>query len=322
MTRPPEDPITARRPSYGSVLDGMDRAEIARRYGRLAAYQEEAQEGGAFWLRLAALLLVLSALAMLGAFTLAQVTTRDSARRILIHAIPDITDFDHSFDAHYTELVSAASAPGAVNGVSLPTYPIKVDLKPSEILNHSPAEVRQTLLTRASDSVYDHGIGAFSPNGKPVKLGSATLFSAPWSFKTALSLLNPSFHRRLISVAKVSLGAVLVLSALVFLLSRDYNRIVLYSMALLLAAIPGLLAAGLAWLLVQVFFGSSSDPLISGTSDLARDVAWFGVLSYLVYAGLAVALFILGMLAERITDIVISLRDPARRGGRSSRSTA
>src|SRR4051812_11185351 len=104
MTRPPEDPITTPRPSHRSVLDGMDRAEIARRYGRLAAYQEEAQEGGAFWLRLAALLLVLAALVMLGAFTLAQVTTRDSARRILIHAIPDITDFDHSFDAHYTEL--------------------------------------------------------------------------------------------------------------------------------------------------------------------------------------------------------------------------
>ncbi len=296
----------------------MDRAEVARRYGRLAAYREEAQEGTAFWLRLCSLLMVLATLVLLGAFTLAQVTTRDAARRILVHAIPEITDFDHTFNAHYSELVSAASAPGAVNGVSLPTYPIRVALQPSEVINRSPAEVRQSLLIHAADAVYEHGINAFSSDGRPVKLGSASLGSTPWAFETALSMLNPSFHRHLVTLAKGAALATLALAALVFVLSRDYNRIVLYSMALLLAALPGLLVSALAWLGVQVVFGNSADPLISGTSDLARDVAWFCVLSYVVYVGLALALFIVGILSERITDMIVSLRDPARRIERGS----
>lgn len=159
--------------------------------------------------------------------------------------------------------------------------------------------------------VYDHGIDAFSPDGRPVKLGSSGVFSAPWAFRTALRLLSPSVHRRMLQVAKVAGVAAGVLTLLLLLLARDYNRTVLYGMALLIAAVPGLAISALGWLLVQVAFGTASDPLIGGTSDIARDVAWYLVVSYLVYLGVAVALVALGLVAERIADLAGRPADPA-----------
>lgn len=286
---------------------------MARRFGRAAAYQEEAQESAAFWLRLTGLLLVLALLVLLAAYTLGQVTSRDAAERIIGRAIPGITDFDHAFASHYDELQTAAAAsPTGVGGLSLPSYPVKVQLSPNEVINKAPAEVRLALLKHTADAVYDRGINAFSPDGRPVKLGSAGVFSGPWAFKQALGVLNPHVHRQLTDIAKGALAMALVLALLVAVLGREYNRIVIYGMALLFASVPGLLAGVLVWLGVQIIFGTSSDPLIGGTSDITRDVAWFVVLSYLVFVGLSAALTILGLLTERVADYVAVSKDPAR----------
>ncbi|HEY7295500.1 MAG TPA: hypothetical protein VH916_10685, partial [Dehalococcoidia bacterium] len=290
-SRPVQSP-RAYRPDF----DGLDRAEIARRYGRAAAYREDSEANTAFWLRLLALLLVLSLIVMLAAYTLSRVTSRDAARRILGRAIPEITDFDGTLSSHYDELQSAASSPAGANGFTLTGYPIKAALFPQDVLNRSPSEVRQALLTRSADVVYDRGTGAFTASGKPVQLGSFTLLSAPWAFNGALNLLNPSFHARATTVAKAALIAVVVLSLLLLPLSRGYNQLVLYGAALLIASLPLLVLSGIAWLAVQLAYGTSVDPLVAGTSDLARDVCWFVVLSYLVYAALALAIIILGLL--------------------------
>lgn len=255
-------------------------------------------------------MLVLALFALLGSYALAQATSRDSARRILENTLPEITDFDHAFTAHYDELRSAASSPSA-GGVSLPGYPIKVTVSAHDVTNDTPTALRQLLLQRTADAVYDRGIDAFSPDGKPVKLGSSGIFSAPWAFRTALRVVSPTINHRMQQVAKLSAVAALLFGALLLVLARAYNRTVLYGMALLIAALPGLAVAALAWLLVQVLAGGSSDPLIGGTADIARDVSWFLVISYLIYAGIAIAITALGLLVERIADAVGRPPDPA-----------
>jgi len=259
------------------------------------------------------LLLVAALLVLLAGYTLTQVTTRDSARRILGRAIPEITDFDHAFVAHYDELQTAASAPSGAGGVSLPSYPVRVTVKPAEVVNRSPTEVRQTLLRQTSDVVYERGINAFSRDGKPVKLGSAGVFSAPWAFSKALSILNPRTHHDLGNVTKIALFVSLALGLIIAVLGREYNRVVVGGMALLFAAVPGLAIGAIVWLGVQLVFGTSSDPLIGGTSDITRDVAWFVIVNYLIYIALAVGLVILGLLIERISDLVVTSGDPSRR---------
>jgi hypothetical protein len=258
------------------------------------------------------MLLVLALLVLLASYTIAQVTSRSAAERIIGRAIPGITDFDHAFAAHYDELQTAAASPSGARGVTLSSYPVKAQLSPSEVINKSPIEVRQVLLKRTADTVYDKGINAFSPDGRPVKLGSAGFFSAPWAFKQALAVLNPHLHHTMINVAEAALAATIVLALAVAVLGREYNRLVIFGMALSFAAVPGLLVSGLIWLGVQVVFGSSSDPLIGGTSDIARDVAWYAVLSYVVFLALGVALTILGLLVERLGELVGTSQDPAR----------
>jgi hypothetical protein len=168
--------------------------------------------------------------------------------------------------------------------------------------------------------VYDKGIDAFSPDGRPVNLGSSGVFSAPWAFRTALRVVSPTVHRRMLQVAKVAGLTAAAFAILLLLLARHYNRTVLYGMAVLIAAVPGLVLAALGWLLVQVIFGTASDPLIGGTSDIARDVAWYLVVSYLIFVGIAIGLIALGLVAERIADVVGRPADPASsaeyRGGR------
>jgi hypothetical protein len=296
---------------YRTAYDDLDRTEIARRYGRAAAYREDAEQTTAFWLRFLAVFFVGALFVALASYTLAQVTSRDSARRIFGRAIPEISDFDHTLSVHYEELRSSASGAGAANGVTLPTYPIRAVLAPAEVINRSPTEVRQTLLIRASDAVYDRGSNAFSTRGGPVKMGNFGLLSAPWMFNQALDVMNPAFHARVQKVARVALVVAIVLGVILLPLSRDYNQIVMYGMALLIAAIPLLVLSAIAWLIVQRVFGTSLDPLVAGTSDLTRDAAWFVVLSYLVYAGIALALVTLGLLVERIGDVVARPRDPA-----------
>jgi len=300
---------------YQPEFDGLDRREIARRYGRAAAYREDAESNVAFWLRLFALLLVLSLVAMLAAYTLSRVTARDSARRILGRAIPEITDFDSTLSAHYDELQSAAASPAGANGFTLTGFPIKAVLYPKDVLNRSPSEVRQTLLTRAADAVYERGTGAFTANGRPVKLGSFSQLSAPWAFNTALNVLDPGFHAHALSIAKAALIAVAVLGILLLPLSRGYNQLVMYGAALLIAALPLLVLSGIAWLIVQLAYGTSLDPLVAGTSDLARDVCWFLLLSYLIYVLLALAIVLLGLLFERLSDLFATPADPARARG-------
>lgn len=294
-------------------IDSLDRAEIARRYGRAAAYAEESEESTDFWLKLLALALVLSLFVLLASYTLAQVTSRDAARRILGKAIPEITDFDHAFATHYDELQAAASTPAGRSGVALPVFPIKASLLPNEVTGRTLSQVRQVLLRHSADAVYEQGSNAFSANGRPVKLGRFAILSAPWTFNAALGVLNPRFHRQATSIAKVALAVATLLALLLIPLSRDYNRVVMYGAGLLIAAVPLLAVSALAWLVVQLIFGTSADPLIAGTSDLTRAVAWYAVLSYLVYCGLAVALIVLGLLFERIIDVAATAADPARR---------
>jgi hypothetical protein len=284
-------------------LDELDRREIARRYGVAAAYREDAEQRTGSWLRFLGFLLAVALTVLLGAYTLAQATSRDSARRILGRAIPEITDFDATLAAHYDELTAAAASPAGASGVALTGYPIRATLLPREILNRSPSEVRQSLLEHAADAVYEKGSAAFTAEGRPVRFGRFSVLSAPWAFNVALGVLNPGFHARAMKVAKWALVGSVVLGVVLLALSQRYNRPVMYGMALLIAAVPMLVLALIAWLVTQLVFASSLDPLVAGTADLTRDVTLFVVLSYLVYAGLAVAIVIVGLLTEHLGDM-------------------
>jgi hypothetical protein len=290
----------------------LDRAEIARRFGRHAAYRDESESDVAFWLRLLGLALIAALFVLLAGYTLAETTSRAAARRILGAAIVQVTDFDQTLAAHLADMQAATSSPSAASGIALPGYPIDARLKPQEIQGQQAGRVRALLLERSADVLYDRGISAFhTSNGKSVRFGSAAPLSAPWLFAQGLHVVNARFHARVLQVTKIAMIAAAMLGIVLFVLSRGYNRTVMYGVALLVAALPVLALALLLWLLLIVFLGASSDPLVAGTQQLLRDVVWFVVLSYALYSAVALALIGTGLLFERLGDSLAARADPA-----------
>jgi hypothetical protein len=257
-------------------------------------------------MRLGALLLVIALLALLGGFSLAQLSTRATADAILVRALPELTDLDHDLTAHFDELQSEAATPGAAAGITLPSYPVKVSLHPGEVLNRTRAQVRGAVLTHAADVLYDRGVGALAPtNNRPGALSHFSIFSAPRLLQMELNVLSPRFHHRMQQLTTLALGAVVLLALAQFFLSREYNRAVMYGVALLIAAVLPLALALFAWLGVQLVAGTSADPFVGGVSDIARDCAWYVSMTCAVYAGVAIGLIVLGLVIERVSDALV-----------------
>lgn len=299
---------------YQPAYDDLDRAEVARRYGRYAAYREEAASNVAFWLRLIGLALIAALFLLLGAYTAAQLSTRSSARRLLERALPEVTDFDHTFAEHYTDLRAAAGSPANAGGVALPGYAIDTRVPPADVLRRSQPQLRAEMLQAAADAVYLHGASAItSGNGARLKLAGATPLSAQWTFANTLRLLSPSAHKNAVQLEKIALVLSVVVAIILYALSQGYNRAVMFGVALLVAALPLLALSALAWLVFVLFYGASADPLVAGTSDLTKSIAWFVALSYVIYVLTALALVVAGLLLERLSDIVAARRDPATR---------
>jgi hypothetical protein len=261
---------------------------------------------------LVGLALIAALFLLLGAYTTAQLSSQSTARRLLERALPEVTDFDHTYAAHYTDLRAAAGSPANAGGVALPGYAVDTRVPAADVLTLSQEKLRQELLQGAADIVYQHGAAAItSGNGAKLKLASATPLSAQWTFANTLRLLSPSTHKNAVQLEKIALVVSVMVAIVLFALSQGYNRTVMFGVALLVAALPLLALGALAWLAFALLYGASADPLVAGTSDLTKGLAWFVVLSYVVYAATALALIAAGLLMERLSDIVAARRDPA-----------
>ncbi len=299
---------------YRSAYDDLDRAEIARRFGRYAAYREEAESDVAFWLRLVGLALIASTFVLLLAYTAAQLSSAASAQRLLARALPEITDFDHTFTAHYADFQAAAGAPANATGVALPTWAVTARIPPNDVLGKSQAQVRGELLQSAANLVYTRGVTAItSGSGAHLRFAGATPLSAQWTFAESLHLLNPGFHNKAVQLQKAALIVTVMIAIVLFALSQGYNRVVMYGVALLVATLPVLAIAAFAWVIFALLYGSSGDPLVAATADLTRSMAWFVILSYVVYTATALALILAGLLLERLSDVLAARGDPASR---------
>ena len=251
---------------------------------------------------------------LLVAYTAAQISSAASAQRLLERALPEITDFDHTFTAHYADFQAAAGAPANATGVALPTWAIGARIPPADVLGKSQTQVRGELLQAAATLVYAHGVTAItSGNGTPLHFANATPLSAQWTFAESLHFLNPGFHKNAVQLEKAALIVTVMIAIVLFALSQGYNRVVMYGVALLVATLPVLAVAALAWVIVTLLYGSSGDPLVAATGDLTRSMAWFAILSYVVYTGTALALILAGLLLERLSDVLAARSDPASR---------
>lgn len=266
----------------------------------VAPYEDKPNAGLPGWRRsipqaATALGLAMALLALLFALSLLQLTAPGPAHRVLHRAVASLTEIDSLLAAHAPALQERADA-SPDEPLSLPDYPLDVPLSPQEA-SAPPAELRELLLDRSADQVYQEGPAAFREEGEP---GSIPRLSLQRAVQTGLGFLTAGNHDalRLTTLALALLcGA---LAGALLLLTRGYYRLVALgasvgaaSLAFLLLVVAARLALGLAAF-------ASDDYITDQLLGLAKETAWLPARNGVALAGLALALLVLGLVGERL----------------------
>lgn len=243
-----------------------------------------------------ALGLAMAVLALLFALNLLHLTASGPAHRVLRRAVASLTEIDSLLAVHGPALQRPANA-DPDEPLSLPDYPLDVSLSPQEA-QRPPAEVRDLLLNRSAEQVYQEGSAAFHEEDHS---GGAPLLSLRRAVRSGLGFLTAGNHDALRLTTLVLALLCGALSGGLALLTRGYGRltavgaaVAMASLAFLLLVAAGRLALGLAGL-------ATDDYITAELLDLANETAWLPARNGVAMGGLGLALLALGLLGERLS---------------------
>lgn len=248
---------------------------------------------GAFqWLF--ATLLAVSLIGLFFVINALQLTAPDTAQRVLARAVADLTEVDAllpTIQADLADEVETSEEPT----VTVPLFPIPVELDRDEAKDISTAELRSRLLDQAAEAMYEHGMSVFAL-GDPEAEQHIDIFSPEGGIQRGLDLLSDNNHNAL-RIAAIVLGLTsLILAGLVLLSTQGFGRVVAVGAALLGAAVPSLMAA----VAVRFFFRSAredqSDYLLFRLLDLGNDAMWLPLRNYTILTLVGLMLVLLGLI--------------------------
>ncbi len=195
-------------------------------------------------------LLLLAALGLAGlltfmAFTLAlngyQLTEREPARRLLERALAALTDVDTALPALQESLREEGQRAEGTT-LTVPDFPVPVEVTREEALTLEGEGLRQVLLRRGAQALYRQGTSALLSDPDASRRLERT--SMPWALEQGLGLITQDTHRRLL-VAMIALGALsLALLLAPLLLTRPlWGKVAVLGGVLLVASLPPLAVA-------------------------------------------------------------------------------
>jgi hypothetical protein len=243
-----------------------------------------------------ALALATALLALLVALNLLQLTAPGPAHRALRRAVASLTEIDSLLAAHDAALRQQAEA-SPDEPLSLPDYPLDVPLSPEEA-QRPTVEVRDLLLERSAERVYQEGPAAFREEGQSA---DASRLSAQQAVRTGLGFLTAGNHDALRWATLVLATVCGVLSGALILVTRGYGR---------LSALGGAVAAGsllflLLTMVVRLVLGlagwGTDDYITVQLLDLSKEAAWLPIRNGLAFSGLGLALVALGVVGARLS---------------------
>ena len=287
-------PVITDRGSYGR-LPPPPEEELSRFQGRtLSARITVAWVAGvAFAIAATLWLLALSA---------AQATDRQVAIPALERGIAAYTAIDDLLARYHDDL-----ATGDAGGATLPGFLVPgVALTPAEAQSGDVQLMREALLARAAEAVYEEGFAALEPAGAPVETQT---FSTPGGARRVMDLLGASNHDRARALVW-PLGILTVaLAAAVLALGAGFGRFSGLGLAMIGAAVLVMIAALLTKFVIA-FIGSDGSAVADEFSRLIDTIAWTPAENAIAFgiagAALLVPAWILGWIFDR------SLVRPAR----------
>jgi len=263
---------------------------------------QAAATGGLFgWRRHApqvatALGLTMALLALLVALNLLQLTAPGPAHRALRRAVASLTEIDSLLAVHDPALRRQAGV-SPDEPLPLPDYPLDVSLSPEEA-RRPAAEVRDLLLDRSAERVYQEGSAAFREEGQS---GDAPRLSVQRAVRTGLGFLTAGNHDTL-RWATLALAAVCgMLSGALILATQGYGRLITLGGAVAAASLLFLLLAMAVRLVLGLAGWGMDDYITVQLLDLATEAAWLPIRNGLAFSGLGLALLALGVLGSRLS---------------------
>ena len=225
----------------------------------------------------------------------AQVTSGGAGQRALRRAVAATTDIDAALPG-IEEALHKAAAEGSADHVTVPDYPIPVELPRSQAATVAGAGLRDALLMESGRRLYDDGWSTWDDLDAEGRQDVRTISTAGL-LKRGLGLIDGANHRIFLGLT-VALGLlVLGLAASRAVSLTAYSRLVALGSALTAAALPLLAGA------VAVRFGFrtaavDADPFAKGLLDLGVSIMAVAIRTYVILSllGLAVALVGAGFL--------------------------
>jgi len=237
-----------------------------------------------FALSLIALFLVINAM---------QLTSPGTAQRILSRAVADLTEIDAVLPTIQADLAEAAEASEEAT-VTVPHFPLAVELPREEAADISTVEVRSRLLSEAAEAIYKEGMSVWAL-ADPEAEQDIDIFSPEGGVHRGLGFLSDDNHQAL-RIAAIVLGLLsFALGGLVFVSTQGMGRLVALGAALLGAAVPSLLAAVAVRFAFRTASEDQDDYLMVRLLDLGNDAAWLALRNCTILTLLGLGLVLVGL---------------------------
>ncbi len=237
-----------------------------------------------FALSLIALFLVINAM---------QLTSSGTAQRILSRATADLTEIDAILPTIQADLAEAAQA-SEEDTVTVPLFPLAVELPREEAASISTAELRSRLLSDAAEAIYEEGMSVWAL-ADPEAEQDIDVFSPEGGVHRGLGFLSDDNHQAL-RIAAIVLGLIsIVLGGLFLVSTQGMGRLVALGAALLGAAVPSLLGAVAVRFVFRTASEDQDDYLMARLLDLGNDAAWLALRNYTVLTLLGLGLVLVGL---------------------------
>ena len=239
--------------------------------------------GTLFALSLIAFFLVINAM---------QLTSPSTAQRILSRAVADLTEIDAMLPTIQADLAEEAQA-SQKDAVTVPHFPMAVDVSREEATTISMAELRSLLLSEAAAAIYKDGMSVWA-EADPEAKQNIDLLSPEGGVQRGLGLLSDDNHHAL-RIAAIVLGLIsFILGGLVFVSTKGMGRLVALGAGLLGAAVPSLTAAVAVRFAFFTASEDQSDYLIARLLELGNDASWLALRNYTILTLVGLWLVVLG----------------------------
>jgi len=239
---------------------------------------------------------ILLAACLMGLFLVVnayQLTDADTAQRILARAVATVTEIDALLPAIRADLAESLQTSDSPT-VTVPLFPVPVELTREEATAISTAELRSRLLNTAAERTYREGMSVFALSDPQAKQNIDPL-SPEGGVKRGLGFLSDNNHSALRIAIWVFAGLSVVMGALVVLSTKGLGRVTALGACVLGAAVPSLVVAvGIRW-----GFRSSAedqdDYLLNQLLSLGNDAVWLPLRNYTILCLLGLGIVVVGL---------------------------